>query len=371
LSEAPGGRDRGAGGPGPRLPLLACAIGSLVLGVLAGLLRAGVAVPVATGEHVAAHALLMIGGFFGTVVSLERAVALGRGWATAAPLASALGAVALWVGAPAGWVAGLQLAAGAVLVAASVRLHRRQPQLHAQVLVVGAACWPAGTLAWIASGSVEAGIGLWISFLVVTIAGERLELSRFMPPAPAARRVFVGLLALVVIASPGWGFAGAPARVALGAGYLLLAGWLLRQDVARRTAREAGLTGFIGRALISGYAWLAIGALLTIAAALVPDPLRWDAALHALLLGFVMAMVFGHAPIIFPAVIRVRMPFHPGFYVPLALLHASLVLRVAGGLAGAPQWRAWGAVGNAIALATFLASVAASVWRGRRGRGRL
>jgi hypothetical protein len=83
-----------------------------------------------------------------------------------------------------------------------------------------------------------------------------------------------------------------------------------------------------------------------------------------------MAMVFGHAPIIFPAVIRVRMPFHPGFYVPLVLLHGSLVLRVAGDLAGSPQWRAWGAIGNAIALAAFLASVATSVWRGRRGRAR-
>ncbi len=64
------------------------------------------------------------------------------------------------------------------------------------------------------------------------------------------------------------------------------------------------------------------------------------------------------------------MPYDAGFYVPLALLHASLALRVAGDLAGAPQWRAWGAVGNAIALATFLASVATSVWRGRRARGR-
>ena len=39
-------------------------------------------------------------------------------------------------------------------------------------------------------------------------------------------------------------------------------------------------------------------------------------------LGFVFSMVFGHAPIIFPAVLRVAVPYHPVFYVPLALLHA-------------------------------------------------
>ena len=50
---------------------------------------------------------------------------------------------------------------------------------------------------------------------------------------------------------------------------------------------------------------------------------------------FVFAMVFGHAPIIFPAVLRVTVPYHPVFYAPLVLLQASLALRVAGDAAGA------------------------------------
>ena len=40
-------------------------------------------------------------------------------------------------------------------------------------------------------------------------------------------------------------------------------------------------------------------------------------------------MVFGHAPIIFPAVLRVAVPYHATFYLPLALLHASLAVRLA------------------------------------------
>ena len=56
---------------------------------------------------VAFHGPLMVGGFLGTVIGLERAVALGRGWAYVAPLATALGAVALVAGGGAGqwWLA--------------------------------------------------------------------------------------------------------------------------------------------------------------------------------------------------------------------------------------------------------------------------
>jgi hypothetical protein len=72
------------------------------------------------------------------------------------------------------------------------------------------------------------------------------------------------------------------------------------------------------------------------------------------LLGFVMSMVFGHAPIIFPAVLRVAVPYHPVFYLPLALLHATLVVRLAGDLMVAPALRAAGLGGNALALVAFL-----------------
>lgn len=39
-------------------------------------------------------------------------------------------------------------------------------------------------------------------------------------------------------------------------------------------------------------------------------------------------MVFGHAPVILPAVLRVPLPYHPVLYLPLVLLHGALVLRI-------------------------------------------
>jgi hypothetical protein len=75
-------------------------------------------------------------------------------------------------------------------------------------------------------------------------------------------------------------------------------------------------------------------------------------------------MVFGHAPIIFPAVLRVAVPYSPYFYAPLALLHASLFIRLAGDWVASPHWRAWGGAFNTLALLAFLLGTAGAVIRG-------
>ena len=141
--------------------------------------------------------------------------------------------------------------------------------------------------------------------------------------------------------------------------------WLGKQDIARRTVRNKGLTRFIAVCLLSGYAWLAVGGAIIVAAGgLAPGSPSYDAALHALALGFVFAMVFGHAPIIFPAVLRVAVPYHPTFYLPLALLHLSLVVRLAGDATARFDWTRIGGMLNALALAAFIASTASAVARG-------
>ena len=151
------------------------------------------------------------------------------------------------------------------------------------------------------------------------------------------------------------------------AGLVALALWLGKQDIARRTVRDQGLTRFIAVCLLSGYAWLAVGGAVIIAAGgLAPGSPSYDAAVHALALGFVFAMVFGHAPIIFPAVLRVAVPYHPTFYVPLALLHLSLAVRLAGDATARFDWTRAGGMLNAVALAAFIASTAGAVARGMR-----
>ena len=246
----------------------------------------------------------------------------------------------------------------AVLLAGSVSVFLRQHALFTFTLAAGAGCWLAGNLLWLAGQSVFAVVPWWAGFLVLTIAGERLELSRFLPPSPVAQRVFIAVLA-------GLTFGMVLNAQLFGAALLALALWLLRQDIARRTVKDTGLTRFIAVCLLSGYAWLALAGATMLAAGLAPGSAAYDAALHALMLGFVFSMVFGHAPIIFPAVLRVAVPYHPVFYVPLALLHLSLALRLAGDLAVQPDWRSMGGALNAVALLAFILNTIAAVIRGK------
>jgi len=345
-----------------RLPLLACGFLALFLGVGAGLARLGYAMPVPVASLAALHGPLMIGAFLGVVISLERAVAIGRAWAYLGPLLAACGGIALIVGEAAAG-AWLLAVASAMLLAASLDIFRRQRADFTAALAVGAACWTVGNTMWAAGTPAYAVVPWWIAFLVVTIAAERLELTRFLPPSAWARRAFVAILAAIAI-----GLVASSART-FAAGLLALAVWLAKQDIARRTIRSSGLTRFIAACLLSGYAWLAVAASTVLAAGeLAPGTAAYDAALHALALGFVFSMIFGHAPVIFPAVLGVRMAYSASFYAPLVLLHASLLARIGGDLAGSYAWTRAGALLNAVALAAFLVNTAAAVTRGTVSR---
>lgn len=341
-----------------RLPLALGAVAALAIGVAGGLARLGIAIPVAA-PLAAEHGVLMACGFFGAVIGLERAIALGAGWALLAPAGAAAGTLALlgqWRGA-----AGVAFMIGAAaLLAVSGAIVRRQQALHTVTLAIAAGAWLAGIVAWIAAGAAVA-VPLWFTFLVLTIAGERLELTRVLPPAPRARTVFIaivaGVLASAALATVG--ATGSPFGIALFA----LAAWLARCDIARRTVRQHGLTRYIAVCLLAGYAWLAVGGLLAAAGALTPGAPGRDAAVHALGLGFIVSMVFGHAPVIVPALTGLRVAWSGAFYAPLLLLHGSLALRALGSAAGAPGWLQAGGIGNAVAIALFAATLLAGVVR--------
>jgi len=81
----------------------------------------------------------------------------------------------------------------------------------------------------------------------------------------------------------------------------------------------------------------------------------YDALVHTVFVGFVMSMIFAHELVIVPAVAGIALPFTRAFYLPLALLHASLTARIAGDAAGdAGVWQ-WAATTNVIAVLLFAA----------------
>ena len=315
-----------------RLPFLALGFVSLAFGVAGGLARLTALEVPATA--IVLHGPLMVSAFLGTVIALERAVALERLWAYAAPLSAGLGGIALlFAFTRIGF--GLLVLAAALLVAANLALLARQASLETATLAAGAAAWLAGNFALIAG---HAAVPWWIAFFALTIGAERLELSRYLKRGPAARISFI-LLAAALLVTPLY------PRV-MGLTLALLALWLCRFDLARITVRQAGLPRYVAVCLLAGYFWLAV------AGALIAAATGYDAALHALFVGFVLSMVFGHAPVILPAVLRTPLPYHPALYAPLALLHASLAVRVAGATAA-------GGWGNAAAIVLFIVT---AVW---------
>ncbi len=58
--------------------------------------------------------------------------------------------------------------------------------------------------------------------------------------------------------------------------------------------------------------------------------LQYDAFLHTISVSFVFSMIFGHTPIIFSVVTKVKTPYHATFYVPLIALHEQLHTNRAG-----------------------------------------
>ena len=343
--------------PGGRLPLLFFGMLSLLGGVMAGLARLGWEVPAPAVQAAGVHGPLMIAAFFGTVISLERAVAAGRNWAYLAPLAAGTSGIALLAGAPLllGQILGSLAALG--LIAASAVALRRQVAVFTIILTLAAGCWLVGNLLWLVTGEVSAAVAWWLLFLVLTIAGERLELTRFLPTPPLAQKLFIGIVGLLLVS------AVASLYPLFSVGLIALAVWLLRYDIARRNIATEGLTRFIAACLLSGYAWLLAAGLLGLAGAFVPGHPWRDAALHAIGLGFVFAMVFGHAPIIFPAVTRIKIPYHPALYLPLTLLHLTLALRVFGSLADNFALRHNAALLNGLVLVVFIATLVTLVRR--------
>jgi hypothetical protein len=349
-----------------RLGLLAFAGASLVLGVAGGLARLGLAMPAGAANATVLHGTLMIGGFLGTVIGIERAVALG-GWSGfLAPLGSGLAALALIGGyvVPGAW---LLVLASTALVAVGGVLARRQFAAHTVLLLVASCAWLGANVLFALGAGGDAIFSWGFAFLVLTIAAERLELTRLAPRRPGAQPLLLAVVATLLAGTALTVWRPIEGAVVYGLALVALAAWLFAFDVARRTIRLHGLARYAAVCLLGGYTWLAIAGAAWVGVALFGWPVR-DLALHALALGFVLSMIFAHAPIIAPAIARVKIAFGPYFYVAPVALHLSLLVRFVPGLfyPGDPGARVLGGVLNALTLAAFAIVMVYAIYRGAR-----
>jgi hypothetical protein len=346
-----------------RLPLLLMGIASLVAGVWGGLVRLPLNLPLPGGNAnwLTFHGPLMVCGFLGTVIALERAVGLRAWWAYSAPLLVGAGAVMVIAGRTGHTPVTLITLGSIGFWLVTLWIVRLQRANFTVVISVGALAWVVGNALWRAGWGFNRVVPWWIAFLALTIVGERLELCRFQKPSKWSAPLLYAALAMFGAGVVLTAMVQVPGERLTGLGLLALAAWLWRFDVARRTVRQPGLPRFMASCLLVGYVWLVVAGALMIAFSPLESGLRYDAVLHSFFLGFIFSMIFGHAPVIFPAVLVTQPLFRRWFYSHVVLLHAALLLRIGGDAATWLPGRQWGGIMGAVAIALFLVNTVASL----------
>jgi len=342
----------------------------MLAGLDAALLLLGVSAPVVTARLAEMHGPLMVFGFVGTVVVLERAVATRRWWAFFSPALLGLGALAIV--SPLPLVAGRSafVAGMAILLLIYAEIWRKQAAISTAVQALGAVLGVVATVLWLGGVPIPQLVPAMALFLVLTIAGERLELARISPTVDARAESWLLVAALGNIAAAAaalfWPALGYPA---LGVTMLGLVVWLFRHDVATRLIRSKGLPRYMAACLLSGYVWLVVVGGIWLTGGPVYNGPAYDAVLHSVFLGFVIAMIMAHAPTILPAVLRRPLPYRPVMYAPVVLLHASLLLRtLVGDARGNASMIQLGGVLNVVSVLLFVLIAVTSVILGKPKR---
>ncbi|MSD90330.1 multicopper oxidase domain-containing protein [Bifidobacterium asteroides] len=370
--------------PRSRMVLLIGAGLAALLGLVAALIRSDLIHPSGRVPLADLHGGLMVYGFLGAAIGLERAVAYRSGgsskpsWGFFAPALGLLGSLlcllSLMVSSPAvapAWVR-VELFGGIpwtlsmlVLTAMYLAIWRRQPSAEVLIQVLGSLVGLVGAAAWVAGLDASVLAPTWLFFLVLTIVGERVELARAVFSDVRLESGILGLSLLAVLMLPVQAMAPSVGYPLLGLSLGLLLLVMASHDVAKGTFRHGGLPGFMGTCMLSAYAWGLLAALIWMAAPLDSSTYWGDMALHALAVGFIMTMVIAHVCMIVPSVIRRPLPFHPLLWGAWALIQVGLLIRLLGAIRlYTPLWKA----GNLLNVLGILSMMLTVVYLAARGK---
>ena len=296
----------------------------LGFGILSGLSRGGA---VEGNWFAQYHPVIFITGFFGTLISLERAVGLGKIFFLVP--ASIVSGVVLYVffGKP-----HMLILSSLLFCIPSIFVVRMNKYLF--YFLFSSFLFFLGNFAFVLGGVKSASL-LLVESLVLFILAERIELSRIVKLRKSDIIFFIfafflilfGLvfLFLVEMNYTERSLVGEFPLQLVGVSNIMLGFWFLMRDIARRVINiSTGITKFSATAVLLAHISLLISGILI----LFGKWRVWGGAIHLISLGFVFSMVFGHAPLIFPQIAKVKPVFSRAFYIPLAMLHMSVLVRV-------------------------------------------
>jgi len=296
---------------------------NLIFGMFSGLGRLGWGVPLP--ELYVNHGAIMVGGFLGSLIALEKIIPLRKAHFFVGPILSALSLVAFTLG-ETQFAVMMIIVASINLILVYLMYLKQHKSFYLMLAAIGAICWLIGNLLLQWKRFYPQVFPWWMGFLLFTIVSERLELSKYLPVTQKSKNgliVFLGLFLLGIILP----FHGIGIYLT-GLSLIFISVWLMQHDVFRLTIKKERLARFTGFALLGGYVSLLLEGILLIV--LRDNALGYDIIVHVFFLGFVFSMIFSHGPIILPGVLGLTVrPYHPLLYFPLVALYASLFLRIA------------------------------------------
>ncbi|HRE09245.1 MAG TPA: hypothetical protein PK605_05535 [Ignavibacteria bacterium] len=327
---------------------------SLLTGIFSGWFRIGWNLPISlpSGEHGA----LMVGSFLGTLICIERSVSYHNKIALLVPMLNGMSLVFFLLAMPKiAYV--LLILGGAGLTGIYYMVYVKHKGIHILIMMAGAMCYLIGSAILFNSTFYPAVVMWWIAFLFLTITGERLELSRFILLKNTLKKqaVLIILISLFII-SIFLPFHSDLGSLLSAVSMIGSAVWLLKFDMAKHSLKKPGQSFYSGVLLITGYVWLVITGLFFTFGAYFGS--FYDASLHAFFLGFVFMMIFAHAPVILPAVLKLGIsPFGKTLYIWYILLNLTLIFRVLTFIPGVAAYKHWAGMLNGIAILGFFANM--------------
>jgi hypothetical protein len=343
-----------------RLPIVFLAMLCLLSGLWSGLSRIGWDIYVL--PVTAHHGAVMVGGFLGTLIALEKIIPLKKKELYIIPVLNAISVFFFFVRKP-GISIALLITSSAALVFVFYHYFRTQRKIIYVLMLLGAVSWLTGNILLMTRLFYPLAFPWWTAFALFIITAERLEVMTFLPVGKSHKIVLVTLL-LGFIVGILFSFHGTGSLIC----GLSLTGaslWLMRHDLIGVNIKKQGLHKFMAVTLLTGYIALLMTGVFFFA--LSEQWLTYDALVHSFFIGFVFSMIFAHGPIILPGILGITAtPFSRILYLWLGLLQASWLVRFFADVTLALEIREISGLLSVVAILGYFATIAVLTVRSRQ-----
>lgn len=305
-----------------RLPFVILAMLCLITGLWSGLSRIGWNIYIL--PITAHHGAIMVGGFLGTLISLEKIIPLKKKGLYIIPFFSAISVLFFFLNLPFISFILLIISSAGLSVVFLYYLRIERTSIYT-LMLLGSLSWLTGNVLLLTKLFYPLAFPWWVAFPLFIITAERLELMKFLPVSKFNKRIFIALLICFIIGVL-FSFHGT-GNIISGLALMGVSLWLMRNDLIGITIRKDGLPQFIAISLLAGYIGLFLTGMFFFTFS--NQWLAYDAIVHSFFIGFVFSMIFAHGPIILPGVLGISAkPFHKILYLWLLLLHSSWLIRI-------------------------------------------